>query len=594
MEGIYALIMLGILIGVPITILIVRDRIRRKRHPSTADSPATTTAAPLGWRILRGGGILFYVLVMDMLLTGIGQFFFPNVFSPIRSLVQMTISLALVIGTLIFLRLASQKITTASAQPEHSYDGGLIVILLAGIAAWAWLVDTSLLWVGSLSCLVTLIGGLYVLFKVKVFLWKNYLMAGLGIGLSLASLGLPAAARAAKSAEEIRAQKLTPIESKPSSELLPVQQNGKWGYINRTGQMIITAQFDGVVLMDSHVAGVETELASQSAGAGDVRLSIGDKEYTISRRFHFARPFSSGLAVVKIGGKFGFINATGKLVIEPKFDLVSPFSEGLAVVQFGEKIAFIDSTGKTAIQPQLAFGEAMSFSEGMAAISLDKPDMLGVGRWGYIDRTGKVVIQPQFLHASRFAQGLAKVAVEALGKEGYIDKRGAVAIPPQFADAHDFSDGLAAVEIDGKWGFIDKNGKQIIAPQFSEAWDFSDGLARVRFGDAIADFRSSKENLRESLSKLQSDEITGKWAYVDKTGKVVIKPQFDQAWYFAEGLAPVRIEQKWGYIDKTGTIVIPPQFDRAYCFMDGCAPVEVGNKIGYIDLVGKWIWKPSD
>ncbi|PSO79918.1 MAG: hypothetical protein BRC51_06045 [Cyanobacteria bacterium SW_12_48_29] len=42
---------------------------------------------------------------------------------------------------------------------------------------------------------------------------------------------------------------------------------------------------------------------------------------------------------------------------------------------------------------------------------------------------------------------------------------------------------------------------------------------------------------------------------------MVINPQFDYAGEFSEGLAPIKISDKWGYIDKTGEMVINPQFD---------------------------------
>jgi hypothetical protein len=44
----------------------------------------------------------------------------------------------------------------------------------------------------------------------------------------------------------------------------------------------------------------------------------------------------------------------------------------------------------------------------------------------------------------------------------------------------------------------------------------------------------------------------GKYGYIDKTGKIVIKPQFDFAESFSEGLAWVSISGKDGYINKTG------------------------------------------
>ncbi len=50
------------------------------------------------------------------------------------------------------------------------------------------------------------------------------------------------------------------------------------------------------------------------------------------------------------------------------------------------------------------------------------------------------------------------------GKYGYINCAGNMTITPQFDLAHEFHEGLAAVEINDKWGFIDKTGKIVIRP----------------------------------------------------------------------------------------------------------------------------------
>jgi hypothetical protein len=56
----------------------------------------------------------------------------------------------------------------------------------------------------------------------------------------------------------------------------------------------------------------------------------------------------------------------------------------------------------------------------------------------------------------------------------------------------------------------------------------------------------------------------GKYGFINKSGEVVIKPQFHSARDFSEGLAMICVKRKghylWGYIHKTGRIVIDPQF----------------------------------
>jgi len=104
-------------------------------------------------------------------------------------------------------------------------------------------------------------------------------------------------------------------------------------------------------------------------------------------------------------------------------------------------------------------------------------------------------------------------------------------------------------------------------------------------------------------SRLFTIEVKGRTGYIDNTGKIVIKPQFDEAWNFSEGLAPVRVDDKWGYIDETGKIVIAPQFFQVSSFNDGLAcvgaffksaPVNhtVGN-YGYIDKSAGFVIKPQ-
>jgi hypothetical protein len=50
--------------------------------------------------------------------------------------------------------------------------------------------------------------------------------------------------------------------------------------------------------------------------------------------------------VVKLNGKWGFIDTAGKEVIPLKYDVAGWFCEGLAMVILNGKYGFIDKTGK--------------------------------------------------------------------------------------------------------------------------------------------------------------------------------------------------------------------------------------------------------
>jgi hypothetical protein len=74
---------------------------------------------------------------------------------------------------------------------------------------------------------------------------------------------------------------------------------------------------------------------------------------------------------------------------------------------------------------------------------------------------------------------------------------------------------------------------------------------------------------------------------MDKTGKIVIKPQFDLAWN-------VKIQAKYGYIDSRGKMIIAPQFDLGLSFKDGLALVYTGGKAGYINKQGQFVWQQTN
>lgn len=66
----------------------------------------------------------------------------------------------------------------------------------------------------------------------------------------------------------------------------------------------------------------------------------------------------------------------------------------------GDRFGYVDRTGRFVIQPQ--FDSARNFAEEMACVELD-------GKWGFIDPTGRLVIPPQFDWAYDFYHGRARV-----------------------------------------------------------------------------------------------------------------------------------------------------------------------------------------
>lgn len=63
------------------------------------------------------------------------------------------------------------------------------------------------------------------------------------------------------------------------------------------------------------------------------------------KNFDWVWNFSEGLAPVRLGNKWGFMNRKQELVIPTKYDNVGPFKNGLAEVQIKNKWGFLDTQG---------------------------------------------------------------------------------------------------------------------------------------------------------------------------------------------------------------------------------------------------------
>lgn len=219
------------------------------------------------------------------------------------------------------------------------------------------------------------------------------------------------------------------------------------------------------------------------------------------------------------------------------------------------------------------------------------------GKFAYIDRTGKVVLRPPFEVLGAFVDGMAMAQrPKTPGMNfGFIDTSGKMVIESALVNKHVepkhpvhygiwYSDGMVHIASPaGDRGFMDKTGRIVVKPQYARVKPFTEGMARVRPFDLVGE--------------------RAKWGYIDKTGKMVIPPKFISAYAFSEGLASVAErnpagDRIGGFIDKTGRYVIGPH-DLRYrsyfgsCFSEGLARVYEadstlqGKYFGFIDRTGK-------
>lgn len=103
----------------------------------------------------------------------------------------------------------------------------------------------------------------------------------------------------------------------------------------------------------------------------------------IKSKYDWVSPYRDGLAKVRKGHLYGFIDKHGKVVIPIKYEDAWDFRNSLTRVQLEGRYGFIDTSGKIIIP--IKYDKVFDFNDhGMAQAKIDDV-------WFYIDKTGKCV-----------------------------------------------------------------------------------------------------------------------------------------------------------------------------------------------------------
>jgi hypothetical protein len=258
------------------------------------------------------------------------------------------------------------------------------------------------------------------------------------------------------------------------------------------------------------------------------------------------------------GGLCGAVNRDGSIVVEPRFDFVDDFHEGRALVRSGGLYGYVDLQGRLVVEPQYPI--AGRYYRSLAEVEIG-------GKSALIDLDGRQVLAPRFIGAVPFTRNVFWVND---GERSQINLRPG---REEFPSANAPPPGNP-LRYNAKWGLVDATGAWIRAPEFRD----------------IASFDPENENL------MWAQASTG-WGLIRPDGTWALEPTFQYKQELSDDRAAVWRSDKLGYVDRTGRIVIRLQFDvdvAAHEFAGGMpAAVKLGRLVGLIDQAGNWVLEPS-
>lgn len=319
------------------------------------------------------------------------------------------------------------------------------------------------------------------------------------------------------------------------------RENEGFGFVNLNGKEILNS------LKYDDCDGFHDGLAIVSLDGKYGYINTSGNE-VIPLLFDRAESFFGGLANVMKGDKYGIIDTKGNTIAPFIYDQIGFFKEDLAMAKRDNKIIFIDSSGKEKFELPKEYNHALYYENGLCEVQSINGNTI---KTGIINKQGKLIIQANnifklangnffsieqknplnirylisdtqgkylknlnydvvlygqnYLTACKYTvpktvikKGLKIFEKEFAGNEiskseeslilqlnasircGLLNSNGDEVIPVKYESISPFIEDLAVVKMNGKYGFINIQDEVIIPAVYNYASTFYNGIAEVK------------------------------------------------------------------------------------------------------------------
>ena len=376
-----------------------------------------------------------------------------------------------------------------------------------------------------------------------------------------------------------------------SNGLARVRVDGRYGFIDRSGQVVIAPVFDEAqAFLPSFpytpVRQGESAGAIDRTGAWAFRIDADAVRLAVSFERSAAGPFGWHF---RKDDKWGLLDDGGHVLLNAEFDqpverctderlvayrnkewlyftgdgspLQPPDGRLLNascgsvppyILKLGDKFALADGDGREITPP---------IFEGLIAATTGTWNAKVDGKWGRIGPDGHWLIEPKFEYLSRSSPIIVAAADT---KRGFLKPDGSWLIEPKFEAARARDAETAFVSINGSTGVMRvKDQSWSVAPRPGVMCDIPYGILSqsegrrallAQNGEAWIDIAADRIgfDFEAGLLPFLKD---GKWGLIDTAGKVAIQPIYDDQVSFRQsfrGIAWAKHDGRWCPIDRHG------------------------------------------
>ncbi len=364
-----------------------------------------------------------------------------------------------------------------------------------------------------------------------------------------------------------------------------VREDGKCGYIDMDGNIVVPIEYDVLSAFSEGVAIIAKD--------GKYGYVDHDGNILVPLEYEETVEFSrggDGLAPVKKDGRWGYMenplqsrNPDGTPVIHwiDGADRLDIFRDGHALVIRANTFSVINR------QFEEVFGgpyDSIEQTQYDNCFIVSQSGKKGVFRY---DGTPILPLEYDDIYAVQMEPGVRRFRVQKDGKQGLYNLDGSVMLACVFDElrvSQTASDRVIA-SFGGYYGILTPAGEQVPCI-YEEIWEEPDGYQVKldgKYGLLGTDFSVTVPPVYEEMGSIYAQGIPravkrdGLYGYIDQTGREIIPPQYEEAFWFRGGLAVVRENGKYGCINTRGQFVIPAEYDAIEWPVSGEAYMEKGG-----------------
>jgi len=383
------------------------------------------------------------------------------------------------------------------------------------------------------------------------------------------------------------------------SGLARVQIDGKWGAVNRFGEMVLEAKYDEIDISNDYF---------------DVGIRIGDKwglsdvagNILFEPQMDMEFDLYNTITIVKKDGKFGVITPAG-FVIEPKFDELytsENFESNVSVFicKVGDKFGLVTWQTKMLLEPICDEIGEFDFYSGIARVKID-------GQTKWLSISGEILDENIELEdEDGWCLGCKIVYDEDSGEYGIKDINGKWIRKPTYDEIVDWTDEeilLWECLWDYSHYIFDPSNRTFLdykmdsIEEISTYDDFYDDNYTTHGLIKITGWHGDNEEMQSSLLNQAGfePEACYKGIVIDIDSRLMCGLRFVQysgynKWAFINSQG--KIVTSAGFKDSNAKNLLLIDFDRNVHDAMFCAQDSKSGKFGIVDLAsGKWLLKPK-